>query len=54
MCYEFERWNWKLRAGQRDQKVVPTQSSKRGPDERKPVQAKEPAHEVKVEEKVPA
>jgi hypothetical protein len=54
MCYEFERWNWKLRAKQRDQKVVPTESSATRREEPKPVQTKEPVREEKVTEKIPA
>ena len=54
MCYEFERWGWKSRAKQRDQKVVPTQSTQPKREEASPPRTKEPAREVKTPEKVPA
>ncbi|HEY3565831.1 MAG TPA: hypothetical protein VGL90_00220 [Casimicrobiaceae bacterium] len=54
MCYEFELWNWKSRAKQRDQTVVPKQSSEPSPQVSKQVQPKAPVRDVKVEEKTPA
>ena len=54
MCYEFERWNWKSRAKQRDTPVAPPQSAPVRHEESKPVQAKKPVREAKVEEKAPA
>jgi hypothetical protein len=54
MCHDFERWNWKSRAKQRDQKVVPSQSTQPKREEPSPVQVKEPAREEKVTEKIPA
>ena len=54
MCYEFERWNWKSRAKQRDTHVAPPQSAPVKREEPKPASAKEPVREAKVEEKAPA
>jgi len=54
MCYEFELWNWKSRARQRDEKVMPKQSSEPAPQVSKPALPKEPAREAKVEERTPA
>ena len=54
MCYEFELWNWKSRAKQRDKIEVPKQSSGPSPQLSKQVQPKAPARDPKVEEKTPA
>jgi hypothetical protein len=54
MCYEFELWNWKSRARQRDENVLPKRSSESSPQLSKQAQPKAPARDAKVEEKTPA